>query len=74
MNTLFCVGVTGFEPATSRPQTCTLTGLSYTPNFASAKVHLIFEFANKIFPFISNPWFPDRSPGCPESLPWWPTD
>lgn len=26
------VGVTGFEPATTRPQTRTLTGLSYTPN------------------------------------------
>ena len=28
------------------PQTCTLTGLSYTPNFAGAKVHLIFEYTN----------------------------
>ena len=26
------------------PQTCTLTGLSYAPNFAGAKVHLIFDF------------------------------
>ena len=34
INAFYCVGMTGFEPATSRPQTCTLTGLSYIPNCA----------------------------------------
>ena len=33
------------------PQTCTLTGLSYAPNFASAKVLAYFEFC-KCFPIF----------------------
>ncbi len=41
---LYFVGMTGFEPATTRPQTSTLTGLSYIP-FAGAKVEIVFEFS-----------------------------
>ena len=45
---LFLVGVTGFEPATTRPQTRTLTGLSYTP------LQLSFSIAVQRYSFLFN--------------------
>ena len=41
---LCLVGMTGFEPATTRPQTSTLTGLSYI-RLRVQKVEIVFEFS-----------------------------
>ena len=50
INAFFFVGMTGFEPATTRPPDAYSTGLSYIPLYCDAKVMLLFEIYKNELP------------------------
>ena len=75
INAFYCVGATGFEPATSRPPDVYSNRTELRPELCGCKSTCLFwnlQMFSKLF--LSTPWFHDRSRAYPLLLFGWRFD
>ena len=72
INAFYCVGMTGFEPATSRPPDVYSNRTELHPELCECKSTRLFWILQMFAQlFLNSPWFRDRSQASPLSLLSW---